>query len=95
MVDCFFSLLTQGRNNRGQKKLKTFNIHFIGLVFLSTVVISAILAFTDKTNNNNWEHKKYSFLIISVAQSSSYNRYNSNPPYLINTNVNTNNYINI
>lgn len=44
----------------------------------------------NKTNNNNWEHKKYSFLIISVAQSSSYNRYNSNSPYLIDTNVNTN-----
>lgn len=38
--------------------------------------------------------QKYSFLIISVAQSSSYNRYKSKSPYLIDTNVNTITYIN-
>lgn len=33
---------------------------------------------TKQTHKNNWEQTKYSFLIISVAQSSSYDRQNSN-----------------
>lgn len=61
------------------------------------MVISAAVAFTDKSNKQKYlgTHKNiYSFLITSVAQSSSYNRYKSNSLYPIDKNVNTNTYIN-